>query len=458
MRTPWTTLRMLPSVFLLAALLHAPRIAAAANPFAAPSCNPVFQDTTHPDSVWSGSRSDLEAIVDEAKANYGHFEDSTHLGRNATMLVPATRGEMEREIALGNSKGWDNSFWDGAHAASANSDDSGAIWALKAIGSGVVKYVNSKGDEVVYNKETGQIVSNEKLGTHNYDTDNSFASATWGGHQQKDMAPNKTKADPNNSFERDGDQYKYVGILYERDPNDPNKFYLVDGQTGKRMTNRQAKEFPTTLSDMWKDKGLICVANDSETFEQTPTSTVNTEPALSAEQPTTIQTPSGTANLSHAFVSPKAETLPPISKNRPAPVEDDHGTDDSPSVVMSADPSGKTPRDVAIAWLQAYNARNIGKMVDLSVPEFAEGWKEENVAPDAFPEPLANWRNATVNVTSTTSRKVSTADADLAPIEIGVDCICTGADSTSYEAGLFIVQYKSSGLFKVELAITSTPE
>ena len=61
---------------------------------------------------------------------------------------------------------------------------------------------------------------------------------------RKHLAPNKTKADAKDPYARDGDQYKYVGILYERDPNNPDRFYLVDGQTGKRLTKRQAEEFP----------------------------------------------------------------------------------------------------------------------------------------------------------------------------------------------------------------------
>ena len=59
-------------------------------------------------------------------------------------------------------------------------------------------------------------------------------------------------------------EYKYVGILVETDPTDPNKYYIVNGQTGKRMTWREAEDFPTTLSDEWKDMGLACAPSDAK--------------------------------------------------------------------------------------------------------------------------------------------------------------------------------------------------
>ena len=46
---------------------------------------------------WTGTSADLELIIAKAKENYG-FEESKHLGRNATMLVPATLKEMKKEL------------------------------------------------------------------------------------------------------------------------------------------------------------------------------------------------------------------------------------------------------------------------------------------------------------------------------------------------------------------------
>ena len=57
------------------------------------------------------------------------------------------------------------------------------------------------------------------------------------------------------------DQYKYAGILVEADPHYSDVFYILDGQTGRRMTIKEVENMPTTMSDMWKDKGLVCVAN-----------------------------------------------------------------------------------------------------------------------------------------------------------------------------------------------------
>ena len=268
--------------------------------FGTSSRNAFYQDPSSPTATWSGTMEDLAAIVAQAKANYG-FEESKHLGRNATMLIPATLKEMEKEIERGNTAGWETTFWDGAHAQNADSDDWDVKWLMKSFGSGVVKYINPSGGEVVYDAKTGKIVKNEKLGSKNFNTDNTTSSAMWGGHQQLDMAPHKTKADPNNAFDYDGDQYKYVGILYERDPNNPDKYHLVDGQTGKRLTKRQAVEFPTTLSDIWKDRGLICVANDAVDMAPPSESTINT--AMVSAPVQAVQTPSGTVNTAPVYPS-----------------------------------------------------------------------------------------------------------------------------------------------------------
>ena len=72
-------------------------------------------------------------------------------------------------------------------------------------------------------------------------------------HKKKDIDPNNTKAIEGNPYTRDGDQYKYVGILYERDKKYPDRYYIINGQTGERMTAKQAYEFATTVSDMYVD-------------------------------------------------------------------------------------------------------------------------------------------------------------------------------------------------------------
>lgn len=199
-------------------------------------------------NAWSGTKKDLEAIVEKAKQKYG-FENSKHLGRNATMPVPATLRGMKDEIGkYGNDVGWDGpKTWDGWHNQSARKEDGWAKAAWNSVNSGVEKYVNKFGDEVVYDIKTGKIVMDGHMGTKNLSAEHK------GSHAGLDVAPHRAS-----------DDYKYVGILYERDPNNPDKFYIINGQTGLPMTPQQVAEMPTTLSDMWKDMGLACVENDAE--------------------------------------------------------------------------------------------------------------------------------------------------------------------------------------------------
>ena len=276
------------------------------------SSSDFFQDLSNPNGTWSGSKADLDAIVAQAKKNYG-FENSKHLGRNATELKPATLHEMLEEIgSYGNSAHWESTLWDGAHSSDAQSGDNFLVMGTKSTAwrgpTDIVKFINPNGGEAVYDLKTGKMLLNEKMGTHNF-SENGLWSSTFGEHNSNDMEPHGEKASADNRFERDGDQYKYVGILYERDPNNPDKYYLIDGQTGKRMTRRQAKEFPTTLSDMWKDQGLMCVANDAKDYEQTlhspvnanPPSIVNADPLIASEPARLTQTPSGTVNTAPAY-------------------------------------------------------------------------------------------------------------------------------------------------------------
>ena len=214
-------------------------------------------------SAWSGTRKDLEAIVAKAENAYG-FEDSKQLGRNATMLAPATLGEMIKEIDMGNVVGWSGEWLNGYHDPAHNprkGDGMGkAVW-LSATENNVLKFTNPNGGEVCYNAVTGKIVQDEKMGTKNLEPHYYLHPLN---HNDLDVKPHGQERDANDRFSKDGDQYKYVGILYERDPDDPDKYYIIDGQTGLPMDAKQVAEFPTTLSDMWKDMGLSCVKNDAE--------------------------------------------------------------------------------------------------------------------------------------------------------------------------------------------------
>lgn len=181
------------------------------------------------------------------------------MGRNATMLVPATLEEMKKEIDFfGNPNGWGIEESDRYHQPSGQDHPNVKYTTFK--GDEKKNTDQQKGYEAVYNKATGRIVTDEYMGTENLEPLYK-RMRKWSSHYKKDMRLHK-KHWFKGQFEKDGDQYKYVGILYERDPNNPDKFYIIDGQTGLPMTPRQVAEMPTTLSDMWKDMGLVCVKND----------------------------------------------------------------------------------------------------------------------------------------------------------------------------------------------------
>ena len=179
-------------------------------------------------NAWSGTKKDLESVVLKAEREYG-FEDTKQLGRNATM-----RG-------------------DGLWTANKNS------------GKGeIIKYTNSEGGEVVYNLKTGRAVTDEKMGTKNLEPEYKNGLPKMLRHKKVDVDPHNEDKEDGDRFSKDGDQYKYVGILYERDPNDPDKYYIIDGQTGMPMDAKRVEYLPTTLSDMWRDMGLVCVKNDAK--------------------------------------------------------------------------------------------------------------------------------------------------------------------------------------------------
>ncbi len=213
---------------------------------------------------WSGSLDDLKAMVDRAKQKYG-FENTKHQGRNATMLIPANQREMNRILESGdvstgrwlegnvfNKDSWP-ALGTGYHAHGAERTD-GELRAIKnTMRSGVKKFIVRDGDfrgaEVVYDKGTGKIVKNWRMGTRNF----AYITDPEGDHDELDVDTHRSNS-----------QYKYVGILFETDLSNPNKYYIVNGQTGRRMTWREAEDFPTTLSDEWRNLGLACVVDDAK--------------------------------------------------------------------------------------------------------------------------------------------------------------------------------------------------
>ena len=232
--------------------------------------------------IWSGSWEDLKAVVEDAKEKYG-YENFTHLGRNATMLVPANWAQMQLFINRGNPEGWSKYFWDGFHVPEAKKDDDWIDAGIRSFNDRIVKYTNPSGGEVIYDKKTCKIILDEKLGTKNLGYEYTLLSNVIKEEASIVCALNpgctvakivEKLTDEWNKFRShkvkdvtkhsENDQYKYAGILFEVDVDNPTKYYIVDGQTGKRMTKNQVKVFPTTMSDMWKNSGPFCVKEDAK--------------------------------------------------------------------------------------------------------------------------------------------------------------------------------------------------
>lgn len=232
--------------------------------------------------IWSGSWEDLKAVVEDAKEKYG-YENFTHLGRNATMLVPANWAQMQLFINRGNPEGWSKYFWDGFHVPEAKKDDDWIEAGIRSFNDRIVKYTNPSGGEVIYDKKTCKIILDKKLGTKNLGYEYTLLSNVIKEEASIVCALNpgctvakivEKLTDEWNKFRShkvkdvtkhsENDQYKYAGILFEVDLDDPTKHYIIDGQTGKRMTKNQVKVFPTTMSDMWKNSGPFCVKEDAE--------------------------------------------------------------------------------------------------------------------------------------------------------------------------------------------------
>ncbi len=260
-----TSRRLLAGTFAVAALLvvtsaYSVNIAAQQGTYATPSkeTNPQACVSQPVDSakelfvnrnpIWSGTRQELEAVArnlaDTNNPNGYAFENTTHLGRNATMLVPATLSEMEWEInSAGNPAQWKKTGLDGYHHPDANADCNIFCAAYWSFFDTIEKYVNPSGGEAVYDKKTLKIVTDFHLGTKNY------GGNLLESHPILDIFPHGGDVD-----------YKYVGILYVH--NTSGMYHIVDGQSGKYMSRRQVAEFPTTMSDMWKNRGPACVASD----------------------------------------------------------------------------------------------------------------------------------------------------------------------------------------------------
>ena len=228
------------------------------------------------------------------------------------MLIPATLSEMEKELKRGNTADWKEETLDWYHQ---KKTIKGAVRnAVNWMGGNIssssdenVKYTAPDGREVVYNRKTKKVVTSELLGTQNFVPQYRLYTKE---HERLDM----------DTHDKD-DKYKYVGILYETDSENPDQYHIVDGQTGRRMTKRQAEEFPTTLTDMWKDMGLVCVPEDATDLvppvseskndgqKETASLPVNEPPVAAAEvQPVAAETLPQTPTAVSSQPQPAAQT------------------------------------------------------------------------------------------------------------------------------------------------------
>lgn len=263
---------------------------------------PLMPRCTENDSpeIWSGSWEDLKAISALVRDKFP-FELTKHLGRDIAALKPATLEEMKLGKEKGYLNNWEEYPWDAYHEPSNIIDEFVKFFPksedvmqkveyvmqkvndiVKVIGGKVSKYTTDSGDEVVYNKKDGKIILDEKLGTKNlgdnYKWVRVFVEEVTEEIKRKDVLPSWFPSEmigrvvqwhleyPSHEKvdmvpHEKNNQYKYAGILFESDSD--GHFYIVDGQTGKRMTKKQVEDFPTTFSDMWKDKGLLCVESDA---------------------------------------------------------------------------------------------------------------------------------------------------------------------------------------------------
>ena len=378
--------------------LAAAAAGARGDPFGVPKVADAYLEPTNPNGVWSGSWADLKDV-----SGMVEIDTALHSERNATMLLPANLWEMVREIGNGNPCQWkiENLDWDHQPNSLVHRIVNGEL-------KHNVKFTAPDGREAVYEISTGTAMRNELMGTRNFEPD---YGEHWMKHFLKDMIPHY--------FD---DQYKYVGILYERDPDDPEKIYIVDGQTGKRMTRGQVADFPATISDMMK-KRRVPVVNTAPAFDPNPA------------QP--VKTASGTVNLTPLQTTP-AKTQP---RNPAKSGGADTARKEAATSGAGSKTSGKSPEDTAIEWVLAVANNDLKKAVSLSAPEFAEFTLESGTTGIADQVP--------VSVRKSDFRVVSVGDGDNGTIAMQIVAERDGRCLVDSEVEV----KKYGGVWKVEMGV-----
>jgi len=112
-----------------------------------------------PSGVWSGTWEDLNAVIENAKISCDKGSDGSVRGVSSVFL-PATLNDMRKIINHDNRAGWRIFKWETVR----KTDDVWLESVWNIFKANIVKYVNDRGAMVVYNTETGRIVSDERFG------------------------------------------------------------------------------------------------------------------------------------------------------------------------------------------------------------------------------------------------------------------------------------------------------
>ena len=419
-----------------------------------PSGSP-FRPIQPDEGIWSGSWEDVLRVADQcARENAGAA--GTDAGRNVLNLVPYSELEFQKDSegarAGDPEESW-HCFADAYHQGIPG-DIITKFVVCRVLDSafGVHpknKWTMDRGDhgrsEGVYDSRTHTIVVDGNLGT--------FNKGKGPMHWPKDVW--SWEDNPKD----DSRKMMYVGIVWKTDERNPNRYYIVDANTGEPLTRKEVREAPLSINRLFE----ICWEHERYREQAVPDEPAEPEEELPVPQDdgdggAREMTPAGVAHWPTPQRTPETEESPSDSPSEDDEVSQETSPEENepqPSPQPVPDEAGNTPEAVAVAWLKAYNAGDMARMEELSMPEFVEMWEVER---NDFPKPPENWRNATIETVGTETKDVTSDNPDWEPIEIGVECICTGADSRSYHGGLVIYRCKSSGLYKVGLALVFPPE
>lgn len=218
--------------------------------------------------VWCGSWEELKRTIDEwQRANVSdavatrdayrtggdtrvsHIADVT---RNALNLGPASADEMakdneasrEMEFSPSDSCMPSDAFHQGVEGRGLVPK----MWNCRSEYGWLspstphVVYRSAHGPEHTYDRQTGKVVLDGNLGTYDY----ADASIHPLDHHTMEVGP------WNDSPKDDAKKMMFAGIFWETDSRNPNLFYLVDANTGQRLTRKEVREAPATINTQFE--------------------------------------------------------------------------------------------------------------------------------------------------------------------------------------------------------------